>query len=197
MRHAVRRFRWFAASFRNEIGRLAAETGIDYRIDDTRLAQAFVRWLRAFEAQRGGAEADLRAFSCFAGGLMLRELIRSAPLTAASVPPDAGPTEPISFWPEGYAYVVYCMGVCSAVLDQEFGAKLEPGASFSDPRHWWSFRENMRDDTALAVGFFQMFCGLQPNWLMPAVFAAGAEDAGPSLGAVQTRALSAGGAVPN
>lgn len=190
--HAVRRLRWFASSFRSEVARLSAETGVEFHIDEARIARAFVGWLRAFKAQRPPAGSDLRAFSCFAAGLMLQQLIRHEPLTVTAISPQADAAHPARFWPEGYAYVDYCLGVCAAVLKQEFGTSMTRPPDFLDLRLWWSFRENVREDPGLAVGFFELFCGMQPNWTMPTVFSPRLRGPATQLsGAAHDRALAA------
>ena len=36
-----------------------------------------------------------------------------------------------------------------------------------DLRTWWSYRENVGEDPALAIAFLDMFIGSEPNWVMP------------------------------
>ena len=38
-----------------------------------------------------------------------------------------------------------------------------------DPRFWDSFRENVAENPANAIAFFDMVCGLEPNWEAPDV----------------------------
>ena len=175
IRHAVRRLRWFAASFRKEVARVSQEIGVELHTDDAKLAKAFVAWLRAFKAQRGESDRDPRDFTYFAAGLMLRELVRHEPVAAVDHGPADGGEDPARFWPEGYAYVAFCLGVCSEVLKQEFRTGINLDPSFWDRRAWWSFRENVRDDPSLAIGFFDLFAGTEPNWTSPASFAARAD----------------------
>ena len=170
LRHAVRRLRWFASSFRSEVSRLSDDIGVPFRIEDRKVAQAFVAWLRAFKAQRPAADRDPRGFTYFAAGLMVRELVRHQPVALLKEAAWDENADPAHFWPEGYAYVSFCMGVCSAVLKQEFGEELDPHPQFWDRRTWWSFRENAQADADLAIGFFDLFCGVQPDWMAPAFF---------------------------
>lgn len=166
----ARRLRWFLASFRRQIEMLTQQTGVAFALEERRLASVFVDWLHRFEAQRENADLDRRDFTHFAGGLMLRELIRHAPLKAERVPAGADRTNPAFYWPEGYAYVAYCLNVCEAVLEQEFHQHLDPFPDAEDITFWWSFRENTRQDPRWAIAFFDKFSGREPNWNAPEVF---------------------------
>jgi hypothetical protein len=66
----------------------------------------------------------------------------------------------------------FCLGVCSEVLKQEFRSGIDLDPSFWDRRAWWSFRENVREDPSLAIGFFDLFAGIEPNWTSPSSFVA-------------------------
>ena len=72
-------------------------------------------------------------------------------------------------WPEGYAYTSFCLSVAAAVL-HEMGAE-EPAESgvTDDPKFWDSFRENVAENPANAIAFFDMVVGLPPNWAAPDV----------------------------
>ncbi len=170
IRHAARRLRWFTASFERQIEVLSADSGVSYAIDRKKLAPAFVAWLRAFEAQRPDADGDRRDFTHFAAGLMLRELIRHDPVSVTALPPGADAANPAYYWPEGYAYVAYCLTVCDAVLGQEFAETLSLPPELDDIGYWWTFRENVRADSGWAVAFFDKFSGREPDWDAPELF---------------------------
>ena len=171
VRVAVRRLRWLRSALADQLATVTCETGVAYSIDDRKLAAAFVSWLRRVEAQNPRDPALRRAFFSFAAGVMLEELIRTKPIAAGPLPPGADRDEPEYFWPEGFACVVFCVNVLSAVLAQEFDATTDvvPSA-FSDIRSWWSFRENAADQASSVVGFFDLFIGQEPDWDMPTVF---------------------------
>ncbi len=172
IRRSVRRLRWFRASFAEQLAKISAQTGVDYDIDDQRLAAAFLDWLRAFEAQKAGASVDRRAFVGFAAGLMLRMLLKQAPLSVRHVPAQADATNPAYFWPEGYVYVAYCLNIRAAVLEQDFHEDRRIAPSLGEIRAWWSFRENVAQDPALGIAFLDMFAGDEPDWEMPEVYQA-------------------------
>jgi len=170
IRKSVRRLRWFRTSFSDQIDKIAAETGVAYRLDGQKLAAAFLDWLRGFEAQKPGAPQDRRAYVGFAAGMMLRMLLRHRPLTATAQPEGADKTNPAYFWPEGYVYVAYCLNIRSAVLEQDFHEDRRIAPAFGEIRNWWSFRENVSQDPALGVAFLDLFAGDAPDWVTPDVF---------------------------
>ena len=95
----------------------------------------------------------------------LKELLAARPITAI-VPDELGlPALPATIdhrlkrWPEGYAYTSFCLSVAAAVL-HEMGAE-EPAESgvADDPKFWDSFRENVAENPANAIAFFDMVVG--------------------------------------
>lgn len=170
VRMAVRRLRWLRRALTDQLTAITAETGVAYRIDDRKLAAAFVSWLRRVEAQNPRDAELRRAFFTFAAGVMLEELIRTMPIEAGPLPNDADLEQPEYFWPEGFACTVFGVNVLSAVLAQEFDATTDVAPSFFDIRSWWSFRENAAEQGSSAIGFFDLFIGREPDWAMPAVF---------------------------
>jgi hypothetical protein len=170
IRHAARRLRWFAASFARQVEILSADSRVAYALDQKKLARAFVAWLRAFDAHRRFADLDRRSFTHFAAGLMLRELVRENPLRVTAVPVGADASNPAYYWPEGFAYVAYCLNVVDAVLAQEFDARLDPAPELDDIGFWWSFRENAREDPGWAIAFLDKFSGQAPSWDAPELF---------------------------
>ena len=176
LRRSIRRLRWFKSSFRTHVEEVGSKTGITFDIDDQRLAASFLGWLKAFDAQRPEAEAERLPFVGFAAGLMLCELVGHRPLRATSVPAGAEASDPTFFWPEGHAYVSYCLSMRAAVLEQDFGT-IEPATpQNSDIRTWWSFRENVTADPTLSTAFLDLFAGQHPKWHMPQLFQADGEE---------------------
>ena len=172
VRVAVRRMRWFRAALNRYLEGLGETLGCEFEVDDRRLAAAFVRWLRAVEAQRPLDPSARRAFFEFAGGLMLRELVADMPVRAQSPPALARPDSAAAFWPEGYACTMFCLAVTSAALAQEFDQRTALAPALEDLRHWWSFRENAAEDPTVSVPFLEMFLGHEPEWRMPGLFSA-------------------------
>jgi hypothetical protein len=170
--HEARRFRTIVWSFQRNLELLFKDTGLSANVDPTALAAAFSNWRQAFDKSKYLADVDRHDFVIFAAGLMLRELIAAKPLKAEA---EGLPSLPghidhrLARWPEGYAYTSFCLSVAAAIL-KELGDK-EPEASriADDPKFWDSFRENALEDPNAAIGFFDLVCGQEPNWMAPAV----------------------------
>ena len=169
---AIRRLRWFARSFREQVAQSAAATGVQFAIDDARTTAVFIEWLRAFEAQKPAQPQDRRAYVGFAAGLMLRALIQQNPLSVIAMPAvaDAEAGNPAYFWPEGSVYVAFCLNVRAAVLAQDFHEDQRLAPELTELRSWWSFRENVAEDPSLSIAFLDLFAGEDPDWTMADVF---------------------------
>jgi hypothetical protein len=170
VRKAVRRLRGFRASFEEQVRSTSARTGIRYAIDSEKLTASFMGWLEAFEAQKPSQETDKAAYVGFAAGLMLRSLITHNPVRVLGLPEKADSADPAYFWPEGHLYVAYCLNIRGIVLEQEFHTPQTQSEALGDVSTWWTFRENVREDPALAIAFLDLFSGQEPDWSMPALF---------------------------
>lgn len=172
LRIAVRQLHWFRAAFEGTAEVCGAKMGCRFAVDDRKLADVFVRWLKAVEAQRPGERAERQEFFDFVPSLVLRELVTDMPLklTDGAVSSAAGPAA--QFWPEAYACLMFCLTVHAAAMDEEFHIHVEVGRMVDDLRSWWSLRENTGVDAAFAAGFFQRLVGHEPNWSMPGNFGA-------------------------
>ncbi len=170
IRRALQRFRWFNASFEHEAAAKKARTGIDLVTSQHALARVFLDWRSAFVAQRPHDPSERERFVGFAAGLMLRSMIRYAPVTCVSLPDDCDVSDPVGFWPEGHLYVTYCLSMRAAILKEEFGHRVIQSPEFEDIRAWQSFRENMAEDPALAIPFLDLFAGETPNWTARDIF---------------------------
>lgn len=172
VRKSVRRLRWFKETLHRQVQVLEDQTGITFETNDNTVRALFLGWLEAFEAQRPNDDQKREDYVNFAAGLMLRELIKSNPVKAVKVPQDADLSNPAYYWPEGYVYVALCLNICGAVMEQDFDIERHVSPEMEDVRTWWSFRENIAEDTNLAIGFFDLFAGNSPSWEMPSIFSA-------------------------
>ena len=173
--HEARRFRTILWTFEKNIDLLFKDTGLAAEVDHAALAEAFSRWRQAFDRTKHLAGIDRRDFVIYAAGLMLKELLAARPITAI-VPSDLGlPAIPetldhrLKRWPEGYAYTSFCLSVATAVLAETGDDEPRESGVADDPRFWDSFRENAAENPATAIAFFDMVCGLEPNWNAPDV----------------------------
>ncbi len=173
--HEARRFRTILWSFERNMDLLFKDSGLVAMVDHEALAEAFSRWRKAFDDSKHLADTDRRDFVIYAAGLMLKELIAAAPLKTTEGKQQALSELPLEIdhrlkrWPEGYAYTSFCLSVAAAIL-KEMGDE-EPASvpKTEDPRFWDSFRENTLESPSMAVAFFDVVCGQEPNWDAPDV----------------------------
>lgn len=171
--HEARRFRTVLWSFERNMELVFKNTGLKAEVDHESLAQAFASWRNAFDQARSLAKADRRDFVIFAAGLMLKELIAAKPLKTTPINDlsswPTGADHLLKRWPEGYAYTSYCLSVAAAVLREINQEDLTPAPRSEDVAFWDSFRENSLESPAIAVAFFDLVCGENPNWTAPDV----------------------------
>ncbi len=173
--HEARRFRTILWSFERNMDLLFKGTGFTAEVDHTALAEAFSRWRMAFDHSKYLANTDRRDFVIYAAGLMLKELIAAAPLKAVEVKaPELsqvlGETDHrLKRWPEGYAYTSFCLSVAAAILKEMGHEEPVSAPKVDDPQFWDTFRENTLESPAMAIAFFDLVCGQDPNWDAPDV----------------------------
>ena len=173
--HEARRFRTVVWSFQRNMELLFRDSGIAAEVDFTALADAFSAWRMAFDESKHLAGANRQDFVIYSAGLMLKELIKAAPLKATAQPGSGLPALPggidhrLARWPEGYAYTSFCLSVAQAILKEMGDAEPAAAKAADDPRFWDSFRENALEDPATAIAFFDIVCGAEPNWQAPAI----------------------------
>jgi hypothetical protein len=173
--HEARRFRTILWSFERNMELLFKGTGLTVEVDHAALAEAFSRWRMAFDNSKYLASADRRDFVIYAAGLMLKELIAAGPLKSlaglqrelAALPGEID--HRLKRWPEGYAYTSFCLSVAAAILKEMGDEEPVSGPKADDPKFWDSFRENTLESPAMAVAFFDLVCGQEPNWEAPDV----------------------------
>lgn len=172
LRKSAQRLRWFVDAFECQVRRIETRTGNLFSIDRGALARVFAQWLKAFKAQKPAQDSDKPAYVGFAAGLMLRTLIKHKPVSLARRPEGADESKPAYFWPEGYLYVAFCLDMRGLVLETDFHSEQHPSDALNETQIWWSFRENVQEDPSLAIAFFDLFAGGEPEWTMPGLFRA-------------------------
>lgn len=150
-----------------------ANTGNRLELNHGTLTEVFVEWLQAFDAQKPTRPNEKEAYVGFAAGLMLRALIRRAPVTVGALAADADLGRPAYFWPEGYLYVSFCLNIRGRVLESDFQATQTLSPILNEARTWHSFRENVAEDPSLAIAFLDLFAGDEPQWSAPSLFQSG------------------------
>lgn len=169
--HEVRRFRTILWSFERNMDLLFKNTGLVAVVNHEALAEAFSRWRKAFDNSKHMADVDRRDFVIYAAGLMLKELIVAAPLNAQEDSSNISLEidQRLKRWPEGYAYTSFCLSVASAILREMGDAEPILAAKTDEPSFWDSFRENTSETPPIAIAFFDLVCGQEPNWDAPDV----------------------------
>lgn len=173
--HEARRFRTILWSFERNLELLFEGTGMSAEVDHRALATAFSRWRQAFDQLKHFADVNRHDFVIYAAGLMLKELVAANPIRTGKNTPSGLPAMPeatdhrLGRWPEGYAYTSFCLSVAAAVLREMGDSEPNPAAATDDPGFWDSFRENALESPAVAVAFFDLACGGDPNWEAPDV----------------------------
>ncbi|MCG7393740.1 hypothetical protein MHY87_12555 [Microvirga sp. ACRRW] len=171
LRHQIRSLHRFRSSFNRGIDLVARHMNMVANINESCSTLAFLNWAEKADQNkpyRVHNSPDSCLFTC---GLLLAELIRTAPVTSvkeahravdASLPVE---TRAIAeFWPEGFLLTSYCASLLDAILQQDFKTSVTLAPVATDIRTWWSFRENTQDDPSAAIGFFDLFAGQEPNW---------------------------------
>lgn len=173
--HAARRFRKVLQLFETNLDLLFRNSPLAAQVDHAALAVAFSNWRQRFDETKYLATTNRHDFIIFSAGLMLKELIAAAPLKTTprvDQPQAMGLAKAdhlLERWPEGYAYTRFCLSVAVGILAEMGAASPEEMSLSADPFFWDSFRENMNDDPALAIAFFDLVCGQNPNWDAPDV----------------------------
>jgi hypothetical protein len=150
---------------------LFKNTGLVAKVNHEALAEAFSRWRKAFDNSKYLADVDRRDFVIFAAGMMLKELIVAAPLSAHpenSAALDKA-DQKLKHWPEGYAYTSFCLSVAAAVLKEMGDTETVSTQKTDDPNFWDSFKESTLENPSIAIAFFDLVCGQEPNWDAPSV----------------------------
>ena len=173
--HEARRFRTILKSFERNLDLLFRDSSIAANVDHAALATAFANWRQRFDSTKHLADINRQDFVIYSAGLMLKELLAAAPLhltrreTTTGKLPEALADHPLNSWPEGYAYTSFCLSVAGAILQDMGEAEPDAAKVSDDPKFWLSFRENVAENPAAAVAFFDLVCGKQPNWDAPDV----------------------------
>jgi hypothetical protein len=162
-----------------------ARHGIRIEIDSRHFTAAFFAWIDAVAHNDDYRQRNPRDFFQFAYGVLLRDLLHEkavrilgnpvgsplgTPLENPLVHADAQPPSPddiARWWPAGYMLTYFCIGMLKRTVREECGLSLEPSDALSQPAVWQSFRENLVEEPALAIAYFDKFMGIEPNWREP------------------------------
>jgi hypothetical protein len=94
-------------------------------------------------------------------------LIRKKPAKVVSRPDGAGRSNPAYFRPEGHLYVAFCLNVRGLVLEMDIHDHQHPSEELNEIRTWWSFKENVAEDSPFTIAFLDLLAGDEPEWETP------------------------------
>jgi hypothetical protein len=165
--HQARHFRTVLASFSRNVDLLFERHQPAPTIDSVAMATAFANWRETFDATRHLADINRNDFVIFSAGALLGEMLNAKPLATAPATVTGLSEVGLERWPEGFAYTNFCLSMAAAVR-KGMGAEVSVDERRSmDPAFWNSFRENVAENPRTAAGFFDMLCGIEPNWNGP------------------------------
>lgn len=163
--HRVRALSYFKRHVALGIAGIARHHGLTARFDERLATRVFLSWIDALVCQKAQADVDRRDYIVFSAGMLLKTLVELRPIRVPSLP--AKHDDPAHLWPEGALATAYCVSVLDAVLTQEGFGGVTVSPIADDPATWQSFRENVSEDPRLAIPFFDLFIGNEPNWVQP------------------------------
>ena len=168
--HQARHFRTVLDGFSRNVALLYSNQPVQPVIDSVALATAFSKWREVFDATRPYAEVNRPDFVVFSAGLLMKEMLLAKSLVISPETQLAVSETGLAQWPEGYAYASFCLSMAEAVLESMGQEGVVNDAVASKPDFWNSFRENAAENAASVLGFFDILCGIEPNWEGPDVF---------------------------
>jgi hypothetical protein len=170
-----------------------ARHGIRIEIDSRQFTAAFFAWIDALAHNDAYRQRNPRDFFQFAYGVLLRDLLHEKAVRVVVNPLLQPLEDPLEFpsetavghaahnlteappssddiarwWPAGYMLTYFCIGMLKRTLREECGFSIEPSDALAQPAVWQSFRENLVEEPALAIAYFDKFMGIEPNWREP------------------------------
>ncbi|APR36760.1 hypothetical protein [Paraburkholderia sp. SOS3] len=158
-----------------------ARHGIRIEIDSRQFTAAFFAWIDALAHNADYRQRNPRDFFQFAYGVLLRDLLHEKAVRVVENPlghvvdqasgdmrsAPASSDDIAHWWPPGYMLTYFCIGMLKRTLREECGLPIEPSDALAQPAVWQSFRENLVEEPALAIAYFDKFMGIEPNWREP------------------------------
>lgn len=162
------RWSWFKGAVVSSLTKSASQYGMKVELDTTDLASAFFEWAAYRDMADRYREINPRDCAHFLSGSLLKSLVRKSPIRllerVAAVP--AAAASETSKTPEIFLLFRLSLTVLAAQYLKLGSAP--PKVDMTVVEHNWnSFIENAREDANMAIPFFDVFFGLQPNWQAP------------------------------
>jgi hypothetical protein len=143
---------------------------LQMEIDDRNFTTAFFAWLDVVTRHADYRHQNPLDYFHFAFGVLLRDLLREKAIHVkgdASAQLRPSPDNIADWWPAGYVLTYFCVGTLRQAAREECATEVHPADALSQPAVWQSFRENIVEEPGLAIGFFDKFMGIEPNWREP------------------------------
>lgn len=160
---------WFRGAATRSLEQTAQRHGLLLQVNMADLGAAFFRWCSILEDTRTYERKNPVDYAHFAGGVLLECLLGAAPVQAnRSMSVDAMqlPLRTLLNWPAGFSATSLALTHLDAQLRFLGRRPCRLDLGLMD-KHWNSLRENAVDDPDSVGPFFDLFCGLEPNWNPP------------------------------
>ena len=160
---------WFRVAATRALEQTARRHQLMMHVDMADLGAAFFRWCGILEDTLTYARKHPVDYAHFSGGALLECLLRASPVeanlsvSAESVP---APFKTLLTWPSGFAATSLALTYLDARMRFLGQPGLQPDYEMM-VKHWNSLRENAVDAQDSVGAFFDLFCGLTPNWNPP------------------------------
>lgn len=160
---------WFRIAATRSLEQTARRHQLMMHVNMTDLGAAFFRWCGILEGTQTYARKNPVDYAYFSGGALLECLLGASPVEAdllVSAERAPSPFKTLLTWPSGLA----ATSLAFTYLDARMRFLGQPGVQPDYEmmvKHWNSLRENAVDALDSVGAFFDLFCGLTPNWNPP------------------------------
>lgn len=183
---SIRNLDWFVDTFESYARSMETHIGRRFDIDEEALRLTYFDWIEQFESDAIKQYAKDDYWDCvdYIAALGLTGLIRHNPLGLSNDDFVADQLDPeklvrlfglkvrnvkdipdiITFWPEGFVYVCFCITFINNLEQQKTGkTRRLNDEAFDLKRFWWTFKENVSEDESAVVHFFDRIMGNEPT----------------------------------
>ncbi|MFK7854556.1 MAG: hypothetical protein AB8B79_10600 [Granulosicoccus sp.] len=182
----IRNLDWFVNTFESYSRSMETHIGRRFEIDEEALRLTYFDWIEQFDSDPIKQYAKDDYWDCvdYIAALGLTGLIQKNPLSLSSDEFVGDQLDPdklvrlfglklqhvddipdiIEFWPEGFVYVCFCITFINNLELQKTGkTRRLNDEAFDLRRFWWTFKENVQEDDAAVVHFFDRIMGNDPT----------------------------------
>ena len=160
---------WFRVAATRSMEQTARRHQLMMHVNMADLGAAFFRWCGILEGTQTYARKNPVDYAHFSGGVLLECLLGASPVEAElllSAESRPLPFKPLLSWPSGLAVTSLALTYLDARMRFLGQSAVQPDYEMI-VKHWNSLRENAVDALDSVGAFFDLFCGLPPNWNPP------------------------------